>query len=115
LRSSLSAHRATGYEINFECRKTGNAHSEIVRWNGPLGDFTYLSRQVGGQFGVAEGDVIKATIVGSVITVFKNGVQVAQARDGTFATGQPGMGFDKMKGTGSTRDYAFSRFSACDQ
>jgi hypothetical protein len=36
LRSSLSAHKATGYEIDFRCSKADKACSEIVRWNGPL-------------------------------------------------------------------------------
>lgn len=33
LRSSLSAHNATGYEVLFRCSKTNNAYTEIVRWN----------------------------------------------------------------------------------
>ena len=93
LRSALSAHSATGYEINFRCLKTKDAYSEIVRWNGPLGSFTYLQQLKGAQYGVANGDVVKATIVGNVITTYINGVQVGQATDDTYATGQPGMGF----------------------
>ena len=42
LRSTITPHNNTGYEINFRCSKTGNAYSQIVRWNGALGDFTYL-------------------------------------------------------------------------
>src|SRR6266853_3214951 len=41
LRSSLSRHKATGYEINFRCSKTSNAYAEIGRWDGPLGKCTY--------------------------------------------------------------------------
>ncbi len=33
LRSSLSSHWASGYEIIFRSSKTKNAYSEIVRWN----------------------------------------------------------------------------------
>lgn len=84
LRSTLSAHQATGYEINFRCLKTQKAYSEIVRWNGPLGSFTYIKRGEGSQYGVANGDVVKATIVGNVITVYINGVQVLQATDNTY-------------------------------
>jgi hypothetical protein len=112
LRSSLSAHSATGYEILFKCTKTKNAYSDIVRWNGPLGKFTYLSHKEGAQYGVADGDVVKATIVGNVITVYKNGVQLAQVTDGTYATGNPGMGFFLQGGTGVNRDYGFTSFSA---
>jgi hypothetical protein len=115
LRSSLSAHRATGYEILFKCSKTAKAYTDIVRWNGPLGKFTYLSHKEGAQYGVADGDVVKATVVGNVITVFKNGVRMAQATDATFATGQPGIGFFLLGGTGTNRDYGFTSFSATDE
>jgi len=115
LRSALSPHSATGYEINFRCLKTKNGYSEIVRWNGPLGDFTYLSHKDGPQYGVQEGDVVKATIVGNVITAYINGVQVAQATDSTFANGSPGMGFFLKEKTGVNRDYGFTGFAATDE
>jgi hypothetical protein len=114
LRSSLSPHSATGYEINFRCLKTKNAYSEIVRWNGPLGSFTYLSHKDGAQYGVADGDVVRATVVGNVITAYINGVQVAQATDSTFAGGQPGMGFFIQGALGVDRDYGFTSFEASD-
>jgi len=115
LRSSLSAHSATGYEILFKCSKTKKAYSDIVRWEGPLSKFTYLSHKDGAEYGVANGDVVKATMVGNVITVYKNGVQMAQLTDGTYATGQPGMGFFLQGGTGVNRDYGFTSFSATDE
>jgi tetratricopeptide (TPR) repeat protein len=114
LRSSLSAHIATGYEILFRCSKTKDAYAEIVRWNGPLGSFTYLDRHKGAQYGVASGDVIKATIVGNVITAYINGVQIAQATDSTYPTGQPGIGFFLQGTTGVNRDYGFTSFTASD-
>jgi len=64
---------------------------------------------------VANGDVVKATIVGDVITVYINGVQINQARDSTYATGNPGMGFFLRKGAGVNRDYGFIRFTARDE
>ena len=91
LRSTISAHSNTGYEINFRCSKTNNAYSQIVRWNGPLGNFTYLWAQDGSQYGVKTGDVVKATIIGNVIKVYINGTQVATVTDNTFKTGNPGM------------------------
>ena len=115
LRSALSPHRATGYEINFRCSKTAGAYSEIVRWNGPLGDFTYLVQRNGAQYGVSSGDVVKATIVGDVITSYINGVQVAQAKDGTYTTGRPGIGFFLEGTAGVNRDYGFTSFTASDQ
>lgn len=50
LRSSLSAHSCTGYEILYRCLKNSSFYVQIVRWNGPLGSFTYLADQRGAQF-----------------------------------------------------------------
>ena len=115
LRSSLSAHNATGYEINFRCSKTMNAYAQIVRWNGPLGSFTYLKTANGSQYGVANGDVVKATIVGKVITAYINGTQVLQATDYMYASGSPGMGFYLQGATGVAGDYGFTSFAATDE
>jgi hypothetical protein len=114
LRSSLSSHWASGYEIIFRCSKTKNAYSEIVRWNGALGSFTYLSHLEGAQYGVTNGDVVKATIVSHVITSYINGVQVAQAVDSTYATGSPGIGFFLEGASGVNREYGFTGFMASD-
>lgn len=114
LRSTLSPHRATGYEINFRCLKSNLAYTEIVRWNGPLGDFTYLARGKGSQFGVANGDVVKASIIGNVIKVYTNGVQVLQATDDTFTAGNPGMGFYIEGASGMNGDYGFTSFAATE-
>lgn len=112
LRSSLSAHQSTGYEINFRCSKTANAYAEIVRWEGPLGKFTYLKQGHGAKYGVADGDVVTATAVGSLITAYINGVNVLQATDAAYPTGNPGMGFFLRGATGVNKDYGFTRFSA---
>jgi hypothetical protein len=114
LRSAISAHKNTGYEINFRCSKTGNAYTQIVRWNGALGDFSYLSNKSGSQYGVKDGDVVKATIVGSAITVYINGVQVNQATDTTFGTGNPGMGFFIDGASGVNQNFGFTSFTATD-
>lgn len=115
LRSTLSANSNTGYEINFRCSKTANAYTQIVRWNGPLGDFTYLDQKSGAQYGVTTGDIVKATVIGNTITVYINGAQVAQATDSTYTTGNPGMGFYLLGTTGVNKDYGFSHFKATDQ
>ena len=44
LRSTLSPHRCTGYEVFWRCLKTPNAYAEIVRWNGKVGDWTSLKK-----------------------------------------------------------------------
>jgi len=112
LRSSLAAHLSTGYEIFFRCSKTATAYVSIVRWNGLLGDFTYLLDQHGAQYGIANGDVIKATIIGNVITAYLNGVEVARVTDDTYATGNPGMGFFLQGAAGTNGDYGFTTFTA---
>lgn len=114
LRSSLSRHHATGYEINFRCSKTKAAYSQIVRWNGPLGSFTYLANRVGSAYGVSDGDVVKATIIRNVIKAYINGVQVLQAADDTYNSGSPGMGFYLDGTTDVAVNYGFTTFTAMD-
>lgn len=113
LRSTISPHRITGYEVNFRCSKTSSTYTEIVRWNGPLGKFTYLDHKRGSSYGVANGDVVKATMIGNTITVYVNGVQVEQATDSTYGAGNPGIGFGRSGSVVAT-DFGFSRFTASD-
>jgi hypothetical protein len=116
LRSSLSAHNCSGYEISFKASKTSGAYLIIVRWNGKVGDFTYLNQSNGAQYGVSDGDTVKATIVGNVITAYLNGKAVGTATDSTYATGSPGMGFNLETGTasciGTNGDYGFTNYTA---
>jgi len=114
LRSTLSPHSATGYEIMFRCSKKPNAYCNIARWEGPLGKFTYLKNSGGSQYGVADGDVVKATMIGNVITVYINGVQMVQTTDDKFKGGNPGMGFFIDGATGENENYGFSSFMATD-
>ena len=116
LRSNLTAHSCTGYEISFKATKSASAYLIIVRWNGPVGDFTYLKNSTGAQYGIAEGDTVKATIVGNVITAYLNGVAVGTATDSNYATGNAGMGFNLETADpsciGTNGDYGFTRFTA---
>jgi hypothetical protein len=116
LRSALTPHSCTGYEISFKATKSSSAYLIIVRWNGKLGDFTYLKNVSGAQYGIANGDTVKATIVGNVITAYLNGVAVGTATDSTYTTGNPGMGFNLETGTasclGTNGDYGFTSFTA---
>jgi hypothetical protein len=114
LRSSLSAHDCTGYEVLFSCRETSNAYVQIVRWNGPLDSFTLLNGNSGSAYGLANGDVVKATIVGNLITAYINNVQVLQVTDITYANGNPGMGFFLDNTTGKNGDFGFTSFTASD-
>lgn len=115
LRSTLAPHRATGYEILFRSFQGADAYCEIVRWNGPLGDFTYVGRAKGPTCNLADGSLVKATVIGNVITAYINGVQVVQARDGTYKTGSPGIGFFHYGTTGANQDFGFTSFTATDQ
>jgi len=114
LRWSLRAHSARGYEINFRALNSSESYTEIVRWNGRRGDFTYLAKRRGLAYGIKDGDAVKATVIGNVITSYINGVAVASARDSTYGDGNPGMGFFLQGATGVNRDYGFTTFSAAD-
>lgn len=108
LRWSDLAHSATGYECNLQHQ---GGYAQIVRWNGPFGDFTVLTNAAKPPK-PKTGDVMTATIVGNVIKVFLNGSQFMQATDSTHATGNPGMGF--FIGTAGTPndDFGFTSFTA---
>ncbi|MGA2609518.1 MAG: hypothetical protein ABSD89_11935 [Halobacteriota archaeon] len=116
--TSISAHSITGYEINCSVVPS-NPYLQIVRWNGPLANsgntnngFTQLA---GSSTSCVDGDVLKATIVGSTITAYLNGVQMVQATDSTYPNGSPGMGFYIQSGSASQEsDYGFSSFAATD-
>ncbi len=116
LRSALAPHTCTGYEISFKATKTSGAYLIIVRWNGPVGDFTYLLNVSGAQYGVTEGDVVEATIAGDVITASLNGVVVGTATDDTYPTGSPGMGMNLETSdstcVGTNGNYGFTRYTA---
>jgi len=113
LRFAISAHSARGYEINFRAVNTSEAYSQIVRWNGSLGNFTLIDSRGGTAYGIKEGDVVKATIVGNKITTYINGVAKFSVTDSTFSNGAPGMGF-YLQGSGVTSNYGFTKFTASD-
>lgn len=104
-----SEHVARGYECNLAF---DGSYAQIVRWNGPVGDYTYLGEgSVPG--GVRAGDVISASVVGSHITLSVNGTVRATADDSTFADGNPGIGFWRgSSGCGNYADFGFVSFEA---
>ena len=116
LRSTISAHYGTGYEVSYKCSQSSAAYLIIVRGNGTPGNFTYLLKRNGAQLGVKDGDVVSASIVGQVITAYKNGVPLAAVTDSTFKTGSPGMGFNLENGphgcAGTNGDYGFTTYLA---
>jgi hypothetical protein len=106
---SDAAHDAHGYECNLAF---DGSYAQIVRWNGALGDFTYLSSgSVPG--GVHEGDVLSASIVGTHITLAVNGATITTADDATWKTGNPGFGLWRGGPAGAFNgDYAFTSYTA---
>jgi acetyl esterase/lipase len=116
LRWTSSAHSTTGYECFARCISSESSYLEIVRWDGPLGKFTYLARKRGPDYGLKNGDTLKASIVGNVITVYINGVEKAQAKDDTYKTGNPGIGVFLQcrdgRGMASNTDFGFTSFTA---
>ena len=99
LRSTIEPHSCTGYEVFWRYLKTEQAYVEIVRWNGKVGDFTSLKKLIGPRYGVTDGDLVEATIVGTVIEGYIDGVEVVSATDGAFDSGSPGIGFISRRAT----------------
>jgi hypothetical protein len=105
-----SAHNARGYECNVAF---DGSYAQIVRWNGAVGDYTYLDMNGSVPGGIHDGDTVTASISGSHITLSVNGTVRATADDTTFATGNPGMGFWRGdSGCGTLGDYGFTSYSA---
>ncbi len=98
LRSRVKPHWCDGYEVFFRCLKTDEGYAEIVRWNGKIGDFTSLKKLIGKDYGVQDGDLIAASIVGNVIRGYINGEEIISAVDDRIESGSPGIGFNFFVG-----------------
>lgn len=109
LRSSIEPHRCTGYEVFWRCLKTYEAYAEIVRWDGKIGAWKSLARKTGPEFGVKDGDLVEACIIGNVIRGYINGVEVTTATDDTHPEGSPGIGFNFGVGD-SNVDHGFTEY-----
>ncbi len=116
LRWTSSDHSTTGYECFARCVSNESSYVQIVRWEGLLGKFTYLADKRGTNYGLLNGDTLKASVVGNTITVYINGVEKARVTDDTYKTGNPGIGeflcCDGAHGVGSNSDFGFSSFTA---
>jgi hypothetical protein len=87
-----------GYEIDWGLNHN---YFYIVTWNGNgltgVGvAWTIIYGKTGPAFALAPGDTVKASAVGNVITVWRNGTQVVSFADpnNRFPTGNPGFGFE---------------------
>jgi hypothetical protein len=117
LRTTISAHRITGYEFDYRATSDGSQYIGIVRWNGALNNFTYLTRESCTPCGpgLHNGDTVMATAIGSTLALYINGTKYLEATDSTYSGGSPGMGFWNWGGTvGDDRNYGFTNFTASD-
>jgi len=107
LHFQITASSARGYEVLW----SQEGYMAIVRWNGPLGNYTPL---VDGLYigPAVDGDVLRAEIVNNVIRVYKNGGLVATGpTDTTWTDGQPGIGFWPTPGA-TLQSYGWRSFAA---
>lgn len=112
LNTTVTAHSITGYEFDFSAIQS-NPYVLIVRWNGALNDFTYLTKMLPVQ--IHNGDVLMATNVNGLLTLYINGVKQLSVTDTTYSAGSPGIGFWNIGGTLSELShYGFSKFTAWD-
>ena len=109
LRSTMTPHLCTGYEVFFRCLKTGGRLRGDRALERRRGDFTSLKKLFGPQYGVKDGDVIEAHRCRQRPQGFVNGVELISATDDTFDSGSPGIGFNF--GVGDTNvDHGLSSF-----
>ncbi len=88
----------------------GGTNGAIIYQNGQLGGWQELSQGGSGYDPLKTGDVIRAQIVGSQITVSVNGRTAMTANDSRLPTGKPGMGFFVRPG-GTPENYCITRWS----
>lgn len=108
---------ARGYECNLAWN---GSYAQIVRWNGPYGNFTYITNQTTFSAGImppGNGDILTATMSGSTIHVYLNkndgkGDQlIVTGSDMTYRNGNPGMGFF-IQGHIDPAQFGFSSYTA---
>ena len=92
LRTTITPHSCTGYEVFWRCLKTDEAYAEIVRWDGVIKTWKSLTRKAGPEFGVKDGDIVEACIIGNEIRGYINGVLVTHGDRRRVRRRQPGRG-----------------------
>jgi hypothetical protein len=111
LRTNITPDSITGYEITASVHLT-DFYISVARWNGPLANWTPIGGSV--SHPCVNGDVLKATMIGSTIRVYLNQVQMLQVTDSTYKNGSPGIGVFLQGATGLNANYGFSSFTATD-
>lgn len=124
LRWDITANNARGYEIlwGMDGNVPGQAYIAVVRWNGAINSFDPIFDPGVGSIAVpTDGDVLYAQIVGNILTVKRNGVNVSglSALDvtsiggTTWNSGQPGFGFWPVDGA-TPASYGWKAWQADD-
>ena len=75
LRTTIAPHSITGYELDLRNYPAGG-YAAIVRWNGPLNNFTTLATDNSAYHGIKTGDTLTGTISGKLISIYVNGTLV---------------------------------------
>jgi hypothetical protein len=111
-----TANSVQAYEVNLGL---DGGYTEIMRWNGPLGNYTAISHVESfpaNTMPPVTGDVFKATCIGNEINVYINkndgrgDLLINTGGDNTYATGQPGIGM-WLQGSYSPAKYGFTSYS----
>lgn len=117
LNTSITSGSITGYEFDASVIN-GNPYLLIVRWNGwdsvnNKTDYTVLTTNA--LVAVHDGDTLKATNVGGVLTFYLNGVAERTVTDHTYTAGAPGAGFWYIgSNSAELAHFGFTNFAATD-
>jgi hypothetical protein len=114
LLTTITANSLTGYEILFSVQPS-DPYVQLVRWNGPLNDFTVIGTATLGAAPVT-GDVMSFSVESGTFHVYKNGTEITldDNTDSTYTTGYPGIGFWKKDAAAAMSDAGWSDFVASD-
>jgi hypothetical protein len=93
-RIAQTATTLRAYEFLYD----GDGSVQLMRWNGPFGDFTPMGGEESNPGVLRDGDQLRMRVVGNTISAFHkrapgDWVQIARTTDGTLRDGQPGFGF----------------------
>jgi hypothetical protein len=114
LRSTLAPHSCTGYEALWSLRTDSSCYLSIVKWNGAFGDFVHVASISGAEFAITNGTTLRASVIGSRISMFINDALVLEATDITYTDGNPGVGFDHNGPSWEDDTFGFASFTATD-
>lgn len=118
VRATIVPHSAILYEFDF----LNDGRVFLARWNGALNNFTVLNGNSPiATLSIHDGDVMKATASGNILTLHQGGVLKATydllanfVGDGSsiISTGNPGMGYWYVDTGAASSDFCFSSFTA---